>query len=104
MRDHPPRTAGAQDVQNAVDHLPQIHGPGPSSRLGWRKQRKQNIPLFAAQVGGILLAIHPDSLRQLSILWKHPLRDVDKLMTNNDKQLIAEELPLARVSLDSLHE
>ena len=34
VRNHPPGTAGAQQVQNAVDYLPQVHGPGPSSGLG----------------------------------------------------------------------
>ena len=51
--DHPPRATGAQHVQDAVDHLLQVHRAGPSSRPGWRERRKQEVPLFISQVAGI---------------------------------------------------
>ena len=51
--DHPPRATGAQQVQDTVDHLPQIHRAGPSSRPGWRECRKEEVPLFISQVAGI---------------------------------------------------
>ena len=56
---HPPRAAGAQQVQDGVYHFPQFHGTGTASRLGFRQQRSQDLPLGVSQIGGAWFPFHP---------------------------------------------
>ena len=58
MGQHPPRAAGAQRVQDAVERLPQVHGAGPAPRLGRRQKGRQNFPLGIGQIAGIRFPVH----------------------------------------------
>jgi predicted dehydrogenase len=50
MRQHPPRTTGAIEVQDAVDHLPHVDFAVTTARLGRRDQRFDDRPLSIGQV------------------------------------------------------
>ena len=53
--EHVPLATAAVQVENRVDDLPHIHGPRPTSVLGFRNQRFENRPLCIGQVGRIRL-------------------------------------------------
>ena len=48
----------AHNVQDAVDHLPDIDRTWPSSRLGCWKQRCKNFPLGITQIAGVWFPVH----------------------------------------------
>ena len=58
-----PLTPGAHDIEQAVQHLPHIGGPGPTTRFRRRDERLDQAVLIIAQ--GLTGAIVPN---QRSIL------------------------------------
>ena len=53
VRQQAPRTAAAQHIQNALQHLPHVHGAGSAAGFGGRQQRGQEGPLFVGEVAGV---------------------------------------------------
>ncbi len=62
VREHPPRPAGPEVVEDGIDHLPPIdddrvaalRGPG----LGFREEWRQPLPLLVCQVGRVGFTAH----------------------------------------------
>ena len=82
---HPPGDATTQHVQDAVDHLAQVCGPGMASGGVGRQQRLQLLPLSIGQIAGMRFSIHATSVTgapfssqerpiQVSPIVTHPLR------------------------------
>ena len=44
-----PLTPGSHDIEQAVQHLPHIGGPGPTARFRWRDERLDQAVLIIAQ-------------------------------------------------------
>ena len=59
---HPPRTPGAQYVADGVDDLLTGILDRSPTRLGWRQQRFQQLPLPRAEVAGITCSFHTPTL------------------------------------------
>src|SRR5215218_6108396 len=74
VREHPPSTAATQNVEDGIDHRPEICRTRPASRLGCRKQATNNPPLRVAHVARVS---HRRILARLSGLPKHPLMTVE---------------------------
>jgi len=53
VRQLPPRTAGAIQVKDRVNHFAQIDGARPSARLGRGYRRLDQSPLLIRQVRGV---------------------------------------------------
>ena len=70
-----PGASRAQCIEDAVDDLAQVHLPRTSSRLGWRKQWLQRLPLRIRKIAGVRLSLHTQSLPQSLPLFRHTLRD-----------------------------
>ena len=64
MREHPPRTSGAQHITDGVDHLPARVLDGTAAGFRRRQQWFQQLPLPVVQVGGINWSVHAPRLRQ----------------------------------------
>ena len=56
MREHVPLAARLVLVEDGVEHLASIDGPGSTTLFGWRDQRLQDNPLLVRQVGLVDLA------------------------------------------------
>ena len=69
-----PGASRAQCIEDAVDDLAQVHLPRTSSRLGWRKQWLQRLPLRIRKIAGVRLSLHTQSLPQSLPLFRHTLR------------------------------
>lgn len=68
-----PGASRAQCIEDAVDDLAQVHLPRTSSRLGWRKQWLQRLPLRIRKIAGVRLSLHTQSLPQSLPLFRHTL-------------------------------
>ena len=64
MREHPPRTSGAQHITDGVDHLPARVLDGTAAGFRRRQQWFQQLPHPVVQVGGINWLVHAPGLRQ----------------------------------------
>ena len=54
FRDRAPLAAGAEDVEETVDHFSQVHGALGAAALAWRKQRLDMRPfLLVGHIAGI---------------------------------------------------
>src|SRR6185369_2425046 len=85
MRQQPPGTAAAQDVQNRVYHVSNGDTPGPPAGLGCRKKMLDPLPGFIVQIARIgsslshlslplgFLSFSPRILLRAITLFKHPL-------------------------------
>lgn len=62
VREHPPRPAGAEVVEDGVHDAPEFGGGGPAALLGagfgFREERLQPLPLVVRQVGRVGFAAH----------------------------------------------
>lgn len=63
VRETPPRTARAKDVQQPIDDLAQINGTGPPAGVGRGQHRCEQSPLLVGQIGGVGLACHTQVYR-----------------------------------------
>ena len=65
MGQHPPGYAAAQHLQDAVDYLPQVSGPGMAfPGVRWQ-QRSQFFPLGVGQIAGIRFSTHATSVTSI---------------------------------------
>jgi hypothetical protein len=69
--EHAPSTAATQNVEDGIDHQPEICRTRPTSRLGCRKQATDDPPF---RVTDITRVSHKRILSRLLGLPKHPLR------------------------------
>ena len=58
VRHQAPGTAAPQHIQDALHHLPQVHGAGAAARFGRRQQGCPPCPLGIAEVAGVSFSSH----------------------------------------------
>jgi hypothetical protein len=58
VRQHPPRHAAAQDVEDGVEDLAQSHRAGTSFSFPGRKQRFEDGELRVGEITVVMLAVH----------------------------------------------
>ena len=58
VRHQAPGTAAPQHIQDALHHLPQVHGAGAAARFGRRPQGCPPCPLGIAEVAGVSFSSH----------------------------------------------
>jgi len=70
VREHAPRAAATQNVEDGIDHRPEICRTRSTSRFGGRKQAADDLPFRVTHVAWVS---HRRILARLSGLPKHPL-------------------------------
>ena len=68
----PPGYADAQHVQDAVDHLTQVRGPGIASGGVVRQEGSQFLPLGVGQITGIRFSAHATSVTTIPCSPREP--------------------------------
>jgi hypothetical protein len=68
-----PSTAGADEVQEAVDDFATIYAPRPATKLGGRDERGDPCPLLVCQISRVRLSSHPEAIGQAPDLEKQAL-------------------------------
>ena len=75
VREHAPSTAATQNVEDGIDHQPEVCRTRPTPRLGCRKQATNDPPF---RVTDITRISHRRILSRLLGLSKHPLKAQEK--------------------------
>ena len=77
-----PGYAAAQHVQDAVDHLTQVCGPGMASPGVGRQQGSQFLPLGVGEIAGIRFSAHAPSVTSTPSSPQEPTLRVSPIVTH----------------------